>query len=1453
MYLIFDTETTGLPKNYNAPISDLDNWPRIVQLAWQIHDKEGNLIDNKDYIIYPDGFDIPFNVTKVHGISTELAKKEGRDLNEVLNEFNEDLKKSQVIIGHNVDFDINITGSEFYRQNIETPLTKIKKLDTQHIGTPVCKLPGGKGGKFKYPKLSELYTFLFDKTFDEAHNATADVNATARCFFELLRLNHVSAKEALITEEEKQNFIENFTNGIPVFDVVVRDQVNAFNQQNSDNFNLKTKKNVDLKTKNFFHFHNHTIFSILQSTTKIPNLVDFAYQNNLPAIGICDYGNLMGAFTFINEVKKINAKIKSENEELEENGNVDDLKKEIIPVIGCEIFISEQYEKNKFTKDNPDKRYTQVLLAKNLNGFKNLSKISTTGFTKGLYMDFPRVGKEIVEQYKTDLIATTGNIDSEIPDLILNKGISYAEEMFVWWKDTFKDDFYVQLQNHNIPEEQHVNEILIGFAKKYDVKIIAQNCTFYVDKSEYETHDIALCIKSNAQKNTPVGKGFKNRLGMPTKEFYLKEVDEFASYFSAIPESLSNYDEFLNKFSFYDLAHDVLLPKFAIPEEFQNELDNEDGGKRGENAYLKHLTFDGAKKRYEEITPEIEQRLNFELETIEKTGYPGYFLIVQDFTSQARKMGVSVGPGRGSAAGSAVAYCIGITNVDPVKYDLLFERFLNPDRVSLPDIDIDFDDRGRDKIIDWVVKKYGQNQVAQIITYGKLAGRSALRDTSRVLELPLNEAGKLAKGLPPSLSLNKIKNKSKDELEKEVRPEEIQGVQILKNALDEQNLVGQVVSEAVKLEGCIRNTGVHACGVIITPEDITNLIPVTVAKDAELLVSQFDNSVVESAGLLKMDFLGLKNLTIIQDACEIIEQRHGVKINPDEIPLDDEKTLELFQRGETVGIFQFESLGMQKHLKALKPDKFDDLIAMNALYRPGPIKYIPNFINRKHGIEEIAYDLPEMEEYLNNTYGITVYQEQVMLLSQKLANFTKGEADVLRKAMGKKQRAVLDKMKGKFIENGIKNNHPEKVLDKIWTDWEAFAAYAFNKSHSTCYSFVAFQTAYLKANYPSEYMAALLSNNLNNITTTSFFMEETKRMGINVLGPNINESFYRFTADKDGNIRFGLGAVKGIGEGAIEAIISERKENGKFVNLFDFLERVSSVAINKKVLESLVLAGALDELDSYHRSQYFAEDNLGTTVEKLIKYSTNYKESQNSSQISLFDNTDEGFDVMKPTIPDCDEWNKFQKLSKEKETIGIYISSHPMDEYKYELEFLKPKNLIDLENNKEEFLNKEIYVAGMVVKADEWKSGDGRKISGTLFLEDITGTQSFRLFDDEYLKNQHLFTENLFVGLKIVYKKSKYNDSIYPNVLSVFQLKEVFEKKVKQLTIDLDIVKFNEEKRKEITDLIEKYKGENSLKINLIDNQEKTSISLNASKGKINICKELLEELTTAKFNSYLN
>ncbi len=1315
MYLIFDTETTGLPKNFNAPLTDSDNWPRMVQIAWQLHDKHGNLLENQDYIIKPEGYDIPFNAARIHGISTKLANEEGRDLNEVLIEFQEVLKKAEVVAGHNIDFDYKIVGAEFFRKELENTLEKIPSADTMELGTEFCQLGGGKNGRYKSPKLEELYEKLYGEKFDEAHNAAADVNATAQVFFEMMRIGIIPAENLKITEAELQDFISNHKSPIQPFAIVIRRQVAA----------SKKKKTVDfgdsdeIEIGDYFNFHNHSIYSSLQASTHIHELINKALQNNFAAVGLVDLGNMMGAFKFVSEVEKANGTIKKNHKEFlekkqkaEVEGNdfkeTEPRKQELIPIIGCEFYISDRPEQKQFTKDDPDRRTNVVLLAKNFNGYKNLAKLSSIGYVNGFYFGVPRISKEMIAEYKEDLIALTAGTFGDVPNTILEFGEQKGEEVFKWWKETFGEDFYVQLQNHEVEEEEHLNDVLLEFADKYNVKILAQNETFYTEKTDANIQDILYCIKDGEKLSSPVGKGFGKRRGLPSNEFYIKNEEEIKQSFRQFPDAFEAYTEFLAKFEPYTLKRDVLLPEFNIPEEFLSEEDKIDGGKRGENAYLRYLTYEGAKKKYTEITDEIKDRLDFELEVIANTGYPGYFLIVQDFCNEARNMGVWVGPGRGSAAGSAVAYCIGITNVDPIKYDLLFERFLNPERISMPDIDIDFDDEGRDKIIKWVVEKYGKSNVAQIITYSVLGGKSAIKDAGRVLDVSIAETNNIAKLVPSTPGMNIAKVFSKfDKLSPEDKILAQEMKDILANPEDGRF---EVLSAAQKMEGCIRNTGIHACGVIITPEDISNLVPITIAsKDADILVSQFDNSVAESAGLLKMDFLGLRTLTIIKDAIKLIKQRHGIEINTDEIPLDDKKTYELFKEGRTIGIFQYESAGMQKYMRELKPTVFADLIAMNALYRPGPIKYIPNFINRKHGLEEIVYDLPETEEYLKETYGITVYQEQVMLLSQKLANFTKGEADTLRKAMGKKQKDVLDKMYPKFIEGGKKNNLNEEKLNKIWKDWEAFAEYAFNKSHSTCYALIAYHTAYLKANYPAEYMASVMSNNINNTKQITLFMEDCRAIGVDVLGPDVNESQFQFAVNEKGQIRFGLGAIKGMGEAPSEAIYLER-QNGRFKDIYDFFERMPSSQVNKRVVESLVIAGAFDELDSYHRAQYFDVDNVGrTNIEKLLRYGQSFQDNKNSVENSLFADFADEVQIERPKLLPCAEWQNMHKLNREKEIIGFYLSAHPLDEYKFQYKFINgefSKNFVLEDNKKDEIAPNDLSAKILDEETDDDESID---------------------------------------------------------------------------------------------------------------------------------------------------
>jgi len=1077
--------------------------------------------------------------------------------------------------------------------------------------------------------------------------------------------------------------------------------------------------------------------------------------------------------------------------------------------------------------------------------------MSSIAFTKGFYY-VPRIDKKLIQQYKEDVIVLSGGVNGEIPNKILNIGEHQAEEALEWWKDNFQDDFYLEISDHDQENEKHINEVLIGFSKKHGVKLIATNNTFYLEKTDSIAHDILLCVKDGEKIATPKGRGRGFRYGLPNDEYFFKDQDEMKALFQHVPEAIINIQEVVDKVEVYELARDVLLPKFDMPERFYDAKDEEDGGKRGENSYLHYLTYEGAKLRYPDLNDEIKERLDFELMIIEKTGYPGYFLIVEDFIKEARSMGVSVGPGRGSAAGSAVAYCLGITNIDPIKYDLLFERFLNPDRVSLPDIDIDFDDEGRQRVIDYVIDKYGSNQVAQIITYGTMAAKSSIRDTARVLDLPLPDADRIAK-LIPGLKLNNIFGTDEKSISKVkgLRSEEKTNVDELISMAEGSGIEAETINQARMLEGSVRNTGTHACGVIITPEDITNLIPVATAKGTDMYVTQFDNGVVEDAGLLKMDFLGLKTLTLIKDTVKIVKALHGVDLEPDDFPLDDLKTYELFQRGETIGIFQYESAGMQKHMKSLKPTEFADLIAMNALYRPGPMEYIPSFIDRKHGREEIKYDLPDMEGYLKETYGITVYQEQVMLLSQKLADFTKGQADMLRKAMGKKIFALLEKLKPLFIEGGKKNNHPEEVLEKIWKDWEAFAAYAFNKSHSTCYAFIAYQTAYLKAHYPAEYMASVLSNNMNDIKQVSFFMEECKRSGIEVLGPDINESYYKFSVNKQGAIRFGMGAIRGVGQAAVRAIVDERKENGNFRSIFDVTKRVDLRAANKKAFDGLVLAGGFDSFQTANRSQYFALDEKGTTfIEKAIRYGNKFQESKNSAQVSLFGEASE-VQFEEPVIPPCEPWNVMEKLSKEKEMIGIYISGHPLDDFKTEIQYFCNARVESLQNISQ-LEGKELSFAGIISDVQHRVSKNG-KPWGLFTFEDYSDAYEFRLFNEDYLKFRHFLIPNTFLYLKTVMRRAWQNGDVRVQITTIQQLQDVLANMAKKITLNLPIESINETSVKQFDDVFKKYQGNQHLNFMILDREEKLKLNMPSRSAKINITKELLDELSENEWSFKLN
>ena len=1444
MYLIFDTETTGLPKSWNAPITDTDNWPRAIQIAWQLHDEMGNLIEHNDFLIQADGFNIPFDAERIHGISTDLANEQGITLSEGLELFNEALAKTKFIVGQNVGFDVNIMACEFYRLGVENNLESLPVLDTCTEETAsMCQIPGGRGGKFKLPTLTELHQHLFGVGFNEAHNATADVEATTRCFLELLRLKHYPLEKLDVADDYYAKYSEN--NPMPIQLIGLKhlnlkaesDKIRKRLAAESDSANTQSTSEglAQLEGVQFAHLHNHSQFSVLQSTIQINGLVNAAVKDNMSAVALTDTGNMMAAFHFTSAVANYNKT--AENP--------------LKPIVGCEFFICEDHT-DKSRKDNG---YQVVLLAKNKRGYHNLAKMSSIAFVDGFYY-VPRIDKEVVKQYKEDIIVLTGNLYGEVPNKILNIGEKQAEEALLWWKEEFGDDLYIELMRHGQEDEDAVNRTLLEFSKKHDVKIVATNNTYYLGKEEANAHDILLCVKDGEKQATPKGRGRGYRYGLPNDEYYFKSTEEMKTLFADIPEAISNIQEIVDKVEGFTLARDVLLPAFEIGEEFQDAQDEVDGGKRGENNYLRHLTYEGAKIRYGEITDSIRERLDFELDVIAKTGYPGYFLIVEDFIRADRKMGVSVGPGRGSAAGSVVAYCLWITNIDPIKYDLLFERFLNPERVSMPDIDIDFDDEGRGRVMDYVIEKYGANQVAQIITYGTMAAKSSLRDTARVLDLPLFEADRFAK-LVPGIKLKNIfgeDEKSKGKVAG-LRAEEKENVNELKAIAQGTGLEASTINQAVVLEGSVRNTGIHACGVIITPDDITKFVPVSLAKDSDMYVTQFDNSVVESAGLLKMDFLGLKTLTLIKDTVKIVKARHGVELDPENFPIDDEETYALFQRGETVGIFQYESPGMQKYMRELKPTVFADLIAMNALYRPGPLEYIPSFIRRKHGDEEIQYDLPAMEEYLAETYGITVYQEQVMLLSQKLADFTKGEADVLRKAMGKKQAAVLAKMKPKFVDQAKANGHDEKALEKIWKDWEAFASYAFNKSHSTCYAWIAYQTAYLKAHYPAEYMAAVLSNNMNDIKSVSFFMEECKRMGLEVLGPDVNESYSKFSVNKEGAVRFGMAAIKGVGASAVKAIIDERKENGAYTSVFDIAKRVDLRVANKKAFEGLVLAGGFDSFTATHRAQYYVQDEKGQTfLERALRFGNKYQENLNSSQVSLFGEASD-VELPEPIIPECDTWGTMELLAKEKEMVGMYISAHPLDDFKNELKFCNASVSHFKDLKKYEGLG--LAFAGIVTDVQHRVSKAGKGWA-SFIIEDYNDSFEFRIFGEEYLKFKHFLVPNSFLYVKTIVKPGWVNKEGVkgdPRVgFTEFNLlHDIMERMCKKITIKMPLSDVKEDTIKNLQHLFVTNSGKQGLRFVIYDVEEKLELDVPSRTTKIKITNEFLSELDKQHINYKLN
>ena len=1177
----------------------------------------------------------------------------------------------------------------------------------------------------------------------------------------------------------------------------------------------------------FSHLHVHTQYSLLDGAASISGLYKKAIEDGMPAIAISDHGNMFGVFEFVSQAYK----------HLDENG-----KPKVKPIVGCEFYLTTDRHRKTFTKEEKDPRYHQILLAKDEIGYRNLVKLTSLGYMEGLYSKYPRIDKDLIVQYHEGLIATTCCLGAMVPQAIMKKSEAEAEKEFKWWLDLFGEDYYVEFQRHGMAEQDRVNEVLIKFARKYNVKIIASNDSHYVDQSDFNAHDILLCINTGEKQATPALREFSDddvsmkdrRFAFPNDQFFFKKTSEMAAAFKDLPEAIDNTNEIVDKVKLLNLKRDILLPAFPIPKEFQ--IHNESNLNQWE--FLKHITYEGARQRYSDLTPDIQERIDFELFTIKTMGFAGYFLIVSDFIKAGRELGVFVGPGRGSAAGSVVAYCIGITNIDPIKYNLLFERFLNPDRKSMPDIDTDFDDEGRQKVIDYVVQKYGKNQVAQIVTYGTMAAKMSIKDVARVMDLPLAESNALAKLVPekPGTKLYRVLHapitakEGEKPLEDEYSSDDIENVKKIREVYNSKSLQSDVLHEAERLEGSVRNTGIHAAGIIIAPKDLTELIPVFTSKDTDLCITQIEGSIIEDSGVIKMDFLGLKTLSIIRDALKMIKENHGVEIDIDSIPLDDQETYELYQRGDTIATFQFESPGMQKYLKELKPDQFADLIAMNALYRPGPMAYIPQYVDRKHGREEVSYDVPEMEEYLKETYGITVYQEQVMLLAQKLAGFSKGDADVLRKAMGKKDRKTLDKMKDKFISGATGKGHPKDKLEKIWTDWEAFAQYAFNKSHSTCYAYVAYQTAFLKAHYPAEYMASVL-NHANAIEKLTFFMEECKRMGIKVLGPDINQSKKGFAVNDEGEIRFGLGGLKGVGEAAVESLIAERRQNGKFLDPFDFIKRINQRTVNKKTLESLIYAGAFDTFTQFHRAQYLSipEGETQTGLEKMVKYGNIVQSQTVNATNTLFGDLPAVMDIKPPQIPNCPQWSLTEKLDKEKEVTGIYLSGHPLDHYKFEMKHYGITSIQDFNEVKESVTlaaaGKTYKLLCLVSVANHRISRQGNKF-GSFVLEDYSGKTEIVLFGDDYVRYNAYLQQGQAVFLTGSFKQ-RFNNAQYEFKISSLALAENVKRQLtKQLQLEIDVRNV----QKDTVDFLEKnikeHPGKSGLRIIVSEPKNNLKISL---------------------------
>ena len=1240
------------------------------------------------------------------------------------------------------------------------------------------------------------------------------------------------------------------------------------------NFDFQFIQNHTPHMEDFIHLHVHTYYSLLDGQSPVEKLVDKAIANGMRGMAITDHGNMFGVKELFNYCNKVNGKLKKEGKE------------PFKPIFGCEMYVAHRKKSDRVKEKGDIGGYHLIVLAKNYNGYKNLIKLVSRAWVDGYYMR-PRTDREDLEKYHEDLIVCSACIAGEVPAKILKNDIAGAREAIEWYKNLFGDDYYLELQRHEVrdphqranretfPLQQQANKVLMELAKEYGIKLVCTNDCHFVNQDNAEAHDHLLCLATGKDLDDP------NRM-LYTKQEWFKTREEMNEVFADVPEALSNTLEILDKVEFYSIDHSPIMPFFPIPKEFGTEEDtrkritpeelfrefttDENGNdimsqeeaeskikKLGgidklyrikfEADYLAKLAYDGAKRLYGDPLPEeVSERVKFELHIMKTMGFPGYFLIVQDFINSAQdELGVMVGPGRGSAAGSVVAYCLGITKIDPIKYDLLFERFLNPDRISLPDIDTDFDDDGRGKVLEWVEDKYGHDKVAHIITYGTMATKNSIKDVARVEKLPLDVSNRLCKAIP-----DKLKDGKKMNLPNAIS--EVPELQEAEASADPR--LANTIKYAKMLEGTVRGTGIHACGTIICRDAISDWVPVSTAEDKsdpghKLLATQYDGHVIEETGLIKMDFLGLSTLSIMKETVENIRLTHGFTLNLDTIPIDDELTYKLYQEGRTIGTFQFESAGMQKYLRELKPTVFEDLIAMNALYRPGPMDYIPSFIARKNGKEEIKYDIPCMEKYLKDTYGITVYQEQVMLLSRQLANFTRGESDALRKAMGKKKKAIVDAMKPKFIEGGKKNGHDPKVLEKIWADWEKFASYAFNKSHATCYSWVAYQTAYLKAHYPAEFMAGNMSRCISDITKITKLMSECQAMGIPCLGPDVNESQRKFSANKKGEIRFGLSAIKGMGEAAAINIIEEREKNGPYKDIYDFVQRVNLSAVNRKALESLALSGGLDNF-GIRRESYFGETPKGTFIEILLRYGQTYQQEQNQMQNSLFGDMG-GVEIATPKPPEAEQWSTIELLKKERDLVGIYLSAHPLDEYSVVLNSMCNLRCDQLtrDMDKQELAKTAELTFGGIVSSVTSRFTKNNKPFGIVTIEDFNGQGELALFGDEWTKWQHMLKEEYIVYITATMRQRFANapNSLELVIKSVEFMNDVKDKRIERFTIYIDSTLLHNSRMNDLEVLLKSNPGNVPLYFNIHDSEHNTDLTLLSHNTTIDPSKKLLNFL----------